>query len=174
MITQIILHTPVWVWGLLAILLALGFKQTRSGLVGLPRVTLLPLAMVALSVYGTVSAFGLTPGVLLAWLGAAAVLATFITMRPLPFGTRFDTATQNLFVPGSWTPMALILGIFVTKYFVGVSASMHPALLHDSSFALGFAALSGAFSGTFSARATRLLRLALRERANLSPTPLTA
>ena len=174
MLMQILLHTPVWVWGLLAVMLALGFKQTRSGLVGLPRITLMPLAMVALSAYGTVSAFGATPGVLLAWLAAAAALATFITLQALPAGTRFDTATQSLFVPGSWTPMALILGIFCTKYFVGVSTSMQPALLHDTAFTLGFSALYGAFSGTFAARAARLLRLALRERANLSNTPLTA
>ncbi|APW43584.1 DUF6622 family protein [Rhodoferax saidenbachensis] len=174
MITQILLHTPAWVWGLLAVLLALGFTQTRSGLVGLPRITFMPLAMVALSAYGTVSAFGATPGVLLAWLVGAALLATFITLRPLPAGTRFDTATQNLFVPGSWTPMALILGIFCTKYFVGVDTALHPALPHDSAFTLGFAALYGAFSGTFAARAARLLRLALLERNNLSATPLTA
>ena len=56
--------------------------------------------------------------------------------------------------------MMLILGIFMTKYVVGATSAMHPALIHDTGFSLGFSALYGAFSGIFLGRAARLLRLA--------------
>jgi hypothetical protein len=52
-----------------------------------------------------------------------------------------------------------MLGIFTTKYAVGVTTAMHPLLAQSSSFALPCAALLGAFSGVFAARTVRLLRL---------------
>ena len=162
MLLQIIIHTPLWVWGLLLALLALGFSQTVTRTVPLRRTTLLPLTMVALSLFGTVWAFGTAPQVLLAWLAAGGVAAWVVLQRPLPAGTRFDTATRRFTIPGSWVPLALIVGIFLIKYTVGVQLAMMPALAHDAGFTLSFGTLYGAFSGIFAARGARLWRLALR------------
>jgi hypothetical protein len=163
MLNQIISHTPAWVWGLFALLLWLGIKQALPGSMGLRRVALVPVAMTALSLYGTVSAFGTSPQTMLAWLVAACTCATLVLGQPLPPGIRFDAASQRLQMPGSWVPLALMMGIFTTKYFVGASVSMHAAYAGTSGFAIGFATLYGAFSGLFIARAVRLLRLALDE-----------
>ena len=38
MMGQILVNTPVWIWGLLAALLVLGFSQVRSRSVGLPQI----------------------------------------------------------------------------------------------------------------------------------------
>src|SRR5439155_15157054 len=56
MLLQIVQHTPVWVWGLLAGLVALGVSQARDREVSLARITILPLVMLALSFSGVVSA----------------------------------------------------------------------------------------------------------------------
>ena len=69
MIGQILINTPLWVWGLLAGLLVLGLSQTRSRSVGMARIALLPLGLGAFSLYGTFSAFGAAPVVLGQWLG---------------------------------------------------------------------------------------------------------
>jgi len=163
MLFQIVTRTPLWVWGLFALLLLLGLKQTRSSSMGLRRITIMPVAMMGLSLYGTVSAFGATPTVLLVWFSAAAVLVTLVLRQPLPADTRYDSDTRIFQVQGSWVPLALMMGIFATKYFVGVASAMHPELTRDTAFALGFSALYGAFSGVFAARAARLWRLALRQ-----------
>ena len=55
--------------------------------------------------------------------------------------------------------MALILGIFLTKYAVGVSVAMHPELKLQANFSVAVAMLYGAFSGIFAGRALRLIRL---------------
>lgn len=81
--------------------------------------------------------------------------------RPLPDATRFDAHTRTFQVPGSWVPLALMVGIFANKYVVGVTLNMHPEVAHEAIFTLGFSALYGAFSGVFAARAARLWRLAL-------------
>jgi uncharacterized membrane protein len=167
MIAQILINTPLWVWGLLAGLLALGFSQTRSRSVGLARVVLLPLGLGAFSLYGTVSAFGASPAVLGSWLAATLVLVLVVTQLALPAATHYDSATRRFQLPGSWVPMALIMGIFLTKYAVGVSLVMHPELKAHANFSLAIATLYGVFSGIFAGRTLRLLRLAARPGAPL-------
>lgn len=54
-----------------------------------------------------------------------------------------------------------MMGIFFTKYVVGVALVMHPELRHDSVFAVAIPVLYGAFSGVFAARALRLWKLAI-------------
>jgi hypothetical protein len=160
MFEQILRNTPVWVWGLLLGLLSLGISQSFNRTVGLRRVTVMSLAMAGLSLFGTVSAFGSASQVLLTWLAAAIGVAGFVLSRPLPATTSYDPATRRFYLPGSWVPLGLMMGIFVTKYVAGVMLAMQPALAHQSGPALAAAALYGAFSGAFVARAIRLLRLA--------------
>lgn len=164
-IEQILGNTPRWVWGLLAALLWLGLSQALPRTVGLRRVTVMPLAMTAFSIYGLFTAFG-TSGWLAqtvaVWLLAAAVVLALAWGIGAPAGSRYDPATRRFDLPGSWVPLLLIVGIFMTKYIVGVELALQPALVRDTTFTLSVAALYGVFSGLFVARASRLWRLALR------------
>lgn len=166
MIVQILINTPLWVWGLLAALLVLGLSQTRSRTVGLSRIILLPIGLGAFSLYGTISAFGTSPTVLGSWLATAVLLVLVVTQLPLPAGARYDHASRKFQLPGSWVPMALIMAIFLTKYAVGVSLVMQPELKVQANFSLAIGTLYGVFSGIFAGRAIRLIRLALRPTAS--------
>ena len=161
MIGQILSNTPLWVWGLLAGLLVLGWSQTRSRSAGLTRITLLPLGLGAFSLYGTVSAFGAAPMVLGSWLAASALLLLIVIQLPHPTGVRYDAANRLFQLPGSWVPMALIMGIFLTKYVVGVSLVLHPELKLATGFSLARASVYGVFSGICAGRALRLVLVAL-------------
>lgn len=175
MLNQILANTPRWVWGLLLALLWLGFSQAVTRTASLRRITLMPLAMTGLSLYGTVTAFGADAQILLVWLSACGLIGTLVLQQALPVATRYDAATRRFHLPGSWVPLMLILGIFVTKYVVGAATALQPALARDASFSLGFGALYGAFSGVFLARAARLWRLALQADASGSQSaPSTA
>jgi len=169
---QIFGNTPLWVWGLLAGLIVLGLTQTRSRTASLPRIVILPLALGAFSLWGTLSDFGAAPAVVTAWLVASGLMLALILRSPVPAGTRYDAAARQFQLPGSWVPMALILGIFLTKYAVGVALAMRPELRAHADFTLAIALASGAFSGIFAGRTVRLLRLTARP-ANAS-LPLTA
>ena len=169
MMAQILINTPLWVWGLLAALLALGFSQARSRTAGLGRIILLPLGLGAFSLYGTVSAFGASPPVIGSWLAATTLLLLIVTQMPLPAGARYESATRQFHLPGSWVPMALILCIFLTKYVVGVSLVMHPELKANANFILAIGTLYGLYSGIFAGRAVRLIRLVLRPAAPTLP-----
>ena len=137
---------------------------------GLLRVLTTPVAMAAFSAYGVISAFGptgqggRTAGV---WLAAALVtagLALWLQPHAAP-GTTYAASTRSFDLPGSAMPLALVLGIFMTKYLVGVELVMQPALARDTTFALQIATLYGVFNGLFVARSARLLRLVWRSAA---------
>lgn len=166
---EIVKNTPPWVWGLLASLTWLGLSQARDRTASLARITLMPVIMTALSVWGTVSAFSASPMfgyVMLAWMFAAALMLSLVTPMSAPNGARYDAASRSFALPGSWIPMLLILGIFLTKYFVGVELSMQPSLARDGQYTLVVGAIYGAFSGIFTGRALRLWRLAYRAESN--------
>jgi hypothetical protein len=162
-LATIVSKTPLWVWGLLAGLLALGFSQARQRTASLARIALMPVAMTGFSVWGVVSAFGAAPqfaAIAGAWIAMAALL--FALIAPGRPAGSYDAQTRMFSLPGTLVPLALILAIFLTKYAVGVELAMQPHLVRDSTFTLSVAALYGAFSGIFAGRAARLLRLALR------------
>ena len=170
----ILARTPVWVWFLLAGLLWLGIGMLERKTIGARRAAIMPVAMTGLSLWGTISAFShsATYGyVLLAWAVAAVVLAAVVGMMQAPRGTSYNTHKRTFTVPGSWVPLALIMGIFLVKYVVGIELSMRPELAYDGSYSLTCGAIYGVFSGLFTGRSIRLGRLALRtSTVHLAPT----
>lgn len=162
MLVRILANTPTWVWGLLAALLALGASQMFTRSASLSRVMFLPAAMAGLALYGIFSVFGANPAALLSWCAAAALAVPALLCRPLPARTSYDATTRRYTLPGSALPLLLILSIFLTKYVVGVTLAMQPALGEDALFAPAVSALYGVFSGIFIGRALRLWRLAKR------------
>ncbi len=168
MLNQIILNTPRWVWVLLLALLWLGLSQTRARSASLQRITVLPLVMTGLSLYGCLASFD-SGAALLVWLVAGMLAVTWVLPQELPEATRYDAAMRRFSLPGSWLPLALIMGLFLTKYFVGVVTALQPGLRGDPVFAFGFSVLYGAFSGVFVARAARLWRLASQQGSVAAP-----
>jgi hypothetical protein len=154
LLTQIISRTPVWVWVLLVALLALGYSQTRNRRIGVRRAFILPGVMVVLSLLGTLSTFGAAPWVLGLWLAVSAFVAWAVLRRRVLGGTAYSSQQRQFTLPGSWLPMGIILGIFLTKYAVGVTMAMQQTL-----FALAIGSLYGVFSGYFAGRTLRLWRL---------------
>lgn len=159
---QILLHTPRWVFGLFAVLLALGLSQVVSRRASLTRVSILPLAMVALSFSGVWSGFAASqPWLLLGWLKALGASAWLVSRRPAPAGTAYESETRTFVLPGSAMPLAMIMAIFLTKYAAGIAMAMQPGLAQHTTFAWVTSVLYGAFSGVFLGRALRLWRMAV-------------
>lgn len=173
MLTLIISHTPTWVFALFAALLALGLSQLRTRTASRARVTAMPVAMLVLAVTGVVSAFGLGRDGLLAllvWATGAVLVGRRVASLQNPAGTGYDPVLKQFALPGSAVPLVLIMGIFCTKYAVGVTLGFHPELAQHEAFALGVSGLYGVFSGIFAARALRLWRLSQPR----GPMPLAA
>lgn len=158
-ITQILTHTPATAWAILAGLIVLGLLQTRDLVVSRTRVLMLPVAMSALSLHGTLKAFAAATGGLLvlpAW--AAGFALGWAANGVLRWPGRVQALVPGRWrVSGSWAPLALMLTIFCLRYAVAVALVLQPALGTDLGFAAGCALLYGAASGLLAARAHRVL-----------------
>jgi len=55
------------------------------------------------------------------------------------------------------------MGIFFTKFAVGVQLALHPDLVHRAGFAVAASMIFGAFAGLFLGRTLRLWRLAMQD-----------
>lgn len=160
MLMLIAKNTPPWVWGLLAVLVALGVSQALPRRMTARRVAVVPVLLLGLSLAGVVSTFAGARTAIAAW--AAGLAVALAAGRPLVKidGARWDAASARFDVPGSWLPLVLILGLFAIKYGVGVTLSIQPALAQDLVFETATSAAYGLFSGLFLARAASLWRLA--------------
>ncbi|MFJ2988070.1 DUF6622 family protein [Collimonas sp. NPDC087041] len=159
MLAQIISHTPLWVWALLAFLVYRGLLASVDREVTLRKISVIPLVMLALSWQGMSAIFGITPLTALCWCASAAVAAAlnwrlFRSDRVIPYPER-----GVLFQRGSWLPLVLMMGIFVTKYTVAVLIAVQPQLAHESAFVATVCALYGIFNGMFIGRLLRVITL---------------
>lgn len=158
MIAQVLAHTPSWVYALFIALLGFGLVQTRTRTVRRAPALLLPAGMLALSLAGIVSSFGLAPLPLAAW-GLAMVTATAVGYTFLRDTRIHYRATDGaFFIPGSWAPLFVMLAIFAAKYGYGVMHAFQADIITTPGFIGALSAVYGLLSGYFVARAVTLLR----------------
>lgn len=170
MIWVIVQRTPYWVRVMLVALLALGISQLRSSKRPSVRAIGVPLVFTALAGAGVVSAFLSSPALLSAlavwFLVALATAALATKLRPdRQRGTLYLPGERKFEIPGSAWPLILIMGIFLTKYYVNLQIAMQPALTSDSAFVVAVAGVYGLLSGVLSANTVRLWRLTRESRS---------
>jgi hypothetical protein len=155
-------YIPVWVFAILALLLALGFVQSRPRLVAPRVIRSVAVGLALYSLWGVVGAFGFTPLPVLCW--ALGLVAALVLARSLvaPRGMVFDAQVRRVQVPGSWLPLVLMLGIFGVKFGLGFSAGMGAPVQSGSLVAATAAAMLGLLSGLFLARARAVLAMVPR------------
>jgi hypothetical protein len=149
---------PTWVPALFFGLVYLGYRQSLPRTVKPSTLVAIALAMLGLSLYGVVRAFGNEPLALLTWAMGYAIAAVLGASH---FASRGLAAIgTSVRVPGSWVPLALMLAIFAAKFALGFAAGMRSPLLHDIGFIATVSSVLGALSGGFGARAVAVHRCA--------------
>ncbi|MCW5744889.1 MAG: hypothetical protein KIT36_01635 [Alphaproteobacteria bacterium] len=146
MLWQIVIHTPVWVWGLLLLVLWLGWRDLQDRAIAPARLAILPAVATCVSLVNILTSA--TPALALpAWLVAVALA--------MPLGAvigahrRLDAQAQprRLVLAGSWFSMALGLTIFCVRYAMGVAVARQPALAADTLWIIAANAVGGAMTG---------------------------
>jgi hypothetical protein len=156
---QILLHAPGWLWPLLLVLIALGWRMSHTRSVPPQPAIIISSTMLLLAAYGVISSFQGSALALLVWLKLLSATLLVSRKKGHPQGWQFDANTGRMQVPGSWLPLALFLGIFSVKFAVGAALAIHPTLAHQVQFVLPVSALYGLFSGIFAARAWHAWRI---------------
>jgi len=164
MILQILERTPPWVFALFAVLLVLGVLQSRPRALGRARVALMPAIFLPLSLWGVWNAFGPEPLAFGAWLVAVGTAVLLNRQFRIPRQVSYVPDTRQFRVAGSWIPLAMMMAIFFTRYAIAVATAMQPPLTSMPSFAAAVGFAYGLMSGTFLARALRILDAAAAAR----------
>jgi len=171
---DIIRYTPVWVWGLLAALVALGASQLRRRSVTRSRLLVLPAVLVTLGLWSTASSFAAPLAPLAVW-AAGVVFAVMLGRRlPVPAGTAWDAATERLLLPGSVLPLLVIGIVFTLRYAGSVALVLHPAWRAAPEVSLPMAATYGLISGLLLGRALGLVALTRGAAATIAADGPTA
>lgn len=159
MILQILIHTPLWVWALLAALLLLGLWQSRARRVRRVQLMSLPLALLTLGLWSMAPGFVTQPVAAVLWLGAIAAATALGLRLPRPAAARWLADEARLMLPGSWVPLLLIVAIFSLRYAAGVGQGLHPEWRALAAVQWPLALVFGGLSGLFLGRALGLLQL---------------
>lgn len=156
-----IAHIPVWVFFILAGILAAGLSQRRTRVRRPFTVMVVALALSAWSLSGVVAAFDATLATLGPWaLGLAIGAATALALG-VGRGMQAGPGGSQVLVPGSWAPLALMLGIFVLRFGLGMAQALGSAPSAGSPGAMTLVVLLGALGGAFIARALAVWRVAV-------------
>ena len=152
MFLKILQHTPLWVFILFFVLLAMGLFQTRDRIIKQKTIFIFPSSMVLLSFYGVVSAFGFTYRPFFYWLFSLFFAIVLGLAIALPKKVIYLKSSHSFNIPGSWVPLSLIMGIFFIKYAVGVAFARQLPVVQNGSFIITICSLYGFFSGLFFSR----------------------
>ena len=152
-------HIPVWVFAIFFGLLALGWRHSRPRSVAPRALVGLAVGMAGLSLYGVLAAFGGAWPVMLTW---AIGMAVSVGLGRGVLGPRgmVREAKGRVHLPGSWLPLAMLMGIFVAKFALGFAAAMGAGVISQPGFVLSASAVFGLLSGGFAARAWTVQRFA--------------
>jgi ribose/xylose/arabinose/galactoside ABC-type transport system permease subunit len=167
MITQILINTPFWVYGLLIALILFGFLQAQSRTVKAVLAYFLPFGMIAFSLEGINSSFGIQPTSIAMWAIGLLLIASIGSKYFRDDRVTFNRSTRTFFIPGSWAPLFVIMAIFLTKYVFGVMKALDAEILNNPAFVATLSFAYGCFSGYFSSRAVNLM---IKAKASTSNT----
>lgn len=146
--SQFLTHTPPYVWVILAFLVLRGVLALRDRDITLTRMTIIPLVMLALALQSIGSRYGLVSLAMAAWLAAGAAV---VLQRRAFGGSRVEAGAVpgSLRMRGSWTPLLMMLAIFVIKYAMAVMQVVRPEAAAGAGFALASCGLLGLCNGYF-------------------------
>ena len=149
--TQILLNTPVWVWPLLAILIAVGLRARHTRIVPLWLLYVLPvLALLPLHATASLGAGGWVWAVFTVAFCAGAGGGFFLQGRWLlgRVGTKLQLAGENI-------TLVVLMVIFFANFVLGFLTATAPALAASPMFHTVFVVVIASCGGTFSGRALR-------------------
>ena len=147
MLVQILLHTPVYVWAILAFLLYRGVLAARDRDITLARLMVVPLLMLALGLQSLAAQFGIASAATAVWLAGTILVGG----QRWAFGASRVSAGAGggLRIRGSWTPLLLMLAVFMIKYTIGVLQVIRPDIAGNPGFALPASGVLGLCNGYF-------------------------
>ena len=155
-IWQMLSNTPWWVYVVFIVLLQIGFAARKPRIVPFKRLIILPLIFLILSLVGLweheqftlhnvfLWLIAMLPGIFLGWMQFHALRIKAIKN------------THELYIPGSWLILGIVLLVFAIKYYIGYHEDIDARFIEHA--ARWMLLLYGFFTGLFIGRLSYALR----------------
>ncbi|MCA8867914.1 MAG: hypothetical protein KDA67_04630 [Rhodobacteraceae bacterium] len=163
-VARLIEGTPIWVWGLLILILYIGFGATKDRkrlpyvFYFLPFLVLFSLVRIALLPDPTLAWVGFLSGYILGTIGFYVLQSRWIVGRE----------GNEILFSGEWLTLSVLMIIFFANNVAGTVAAISPTTFANPAFIGIFALVVGGGSGCFLGRALRIIRF-LRDTDNSVP-----
>lgn len=121
-------NTPKWVLILFIFLVIIGIKASKTRVVKIKSVFILPVIFTYMSVHDLIANFEIRMYEVSVWL-AAILIGTLIgwaSIYRLHEEIRIDKRKHLIQLPGTWVTLGIIFIIFASKYYFGYELSTHP------------------------------------------------
>lgn len=149
-VTEILTHTPLWVWVLLVYLVYCGVRLLSPSTVSPKRMLLMPSIFLLWGIYGIFNRLYMPWAALLIF--AVALLVGLLLGRALMAMQKpamLDGETGMVQLPGSVVPIIFILLSFGCLYCLNVYAAYYPDSVKELNFTAIYSVTSGLTSGFF-------------------------
>jgi len=154
---DIVTHTPVAIWAVLAVLVLVGVRQMRTRTMSAGRVWLVPLVVGAASLAGALRGFAGAGELLTGACWAVGAALGFMANRSLDLPRRVSANADGSFtIGGSVAPLLLFMGVFLVRYVVNVALAIQPALSGNPEAAAAAAIAYGLTAGLLAARSRKI------------------
>jgi len=154
---EVVRHTPLYVWGILAGLVVVGLVHLRSRETSRARVLALPIGLAGYSVAGAIASFGAPLLVVTAWALGMTLMLALSRWVVWPRNVRFVAARNRFLVPGSVAPLVAMVAVFAVRYVAAVVLILNPAWRGLAAVASAGGLAFGILSGLFAMRARAIL-----------------
>jgi len=151
-IWQALTHTPWWVYLLFFYVLKVGFDASKTNVVALKKLFIMPTVLLVMSLNTLLSSVQIS-GITLSSYALSLLLGVgggWMLVRKLDL--RFDKRRGLVRLPGSWVTLIVILSFFSAKYYFGYSLAIDPTKAEDTTFEIAMLSVSGISTGLFLGR----------------------
>lgn len=151
-IYQLLINTPWWVYLILIYLIIVGIKASKTRIVSLKKLFIIPLVFLIMSIETLISSFKIDLLNFSIWSLGILIGAIFGYIQTYRYKLKIDKENGLLEIPGTWSTLVIISVIFIAKYYISYELAVDPAIINENVFEISALLVTGVCTGLFIGR----------------------
>lgn len=146
---QFAVNTPWWVYVLLIYLINIGVKASKTRVVKLRVIFIVPLIFVGISLHTLLTSVSIDGMALLTWSCAIFFGLMLGWGQIYHYVLRVDKKYHLIKIPGSWSTLVIVIAMFMAKYYFSYELVTNTLFVRSPIFESSALAIFGASAGFF-------------------------
>lgn len=151
-IWQALVHTPWWVYLLLAYLIKIDIQASKTRVASLKKLFILPTILLLMSIHTLITSFPINPFTLTIYIISILLGIALGFWQIYRLKIKIDKKHMLIQLPGTWSTLIVVLIVFAAKYFFGYELAVDPNLVKQTDFEIIMLGISGILTGLFVGR----------------------